>query len=49
MDLFKVFPDHLSAQYSVNWVDGEDFDDEDKVGLKEKPEDTRYIKKTTLK
>ena len=26
----------------LNWVDEDD--DEDEVGLKEKPEDTRYIK-----
>ena len=30
-----------------NWVDEDD--DEDEVGLKEKPEDTRYIKKITSK
>ena len=30
--------DHLSAD-SLNWVDEDD--DEDQVGLKEKPEDTR--------
>ena len=29
----------------LNWVD--ENDDEDEVGLKEKPEDTRYIKKIT--
>ena len=34
-----------------NWVDEDDDedDDEDEVGLKEKPEDTRYIKKITSK
>ena len=31
----------------LNWVDEDD--DEDEVGLKEKPEDTRYIKKITSK
>ena len=31
----------------LNWVD-EDYD-EDEVGLKEKPEDTRYIKQSTTK
>ena len=31
----------------ANWVDEDD--DEDEVGLKEKPEDTRYIKKITSK
>ena len=29
----------------LNWVDEDD--DEDEVGLKEKPEDTRYIKNIT--
>ena len=33
----------LRAHSWLNWVD------EDEVGLKEKPEDTRYIKKITLK
>ena len=28
-------------------VDEDEDDDEDEVGLKEKPEDTRYIKKIT--
>ena len=37
-----MFYDHLSA---LNWVD----EDEDEVGLNEKPEDTRYIKKITSK
>ena len=32
----------------LNWVD-EDDDEHDEVGLKEKPEDTRYIKKITSK
>ena len=31
----------------LNWVDEDD--DEDEVGLKEKPEDTRYIKIITSK
>ena len=31
----------------LNWVDEDD--DEDEVGLKEKPEDTRYINKITSK
>ena len=31
----------------LNWVDEDD--DEDEVGLKEKSEDTRYIKKITSK
>ena len=34
----------LRAHSWLNWVD-----DEDEVGLKEKPEDTRYIKKITSK
>ena len=33
----------LRAHSWLNWVD------EDEVGLKEKPEDTRYIKKITSK
>ena len=35
----------------LNWVDEDDDedDDEDEVGLKEKPEDTRYIKNMTSK
>ena len=33
--------------HGLNWVDEDDEDDE--VGLKEKPEDTRYIKKITSK
>ena len=35
----------LRAHSWLNWVD----DDDDEVGLKEKPEDTRYIKKITSK
>ena len=37
----------LSAHSWLNWVD--EGDDEDEVGLKENPEDTRYIKKITSK
>ena len=37
----------LRALSWLNWVDEDD--DEDEVGLKEKPEDTRYIKKITSK
>ena len=37
----------LRAHSWLNWVDEDD--DEDDVGLKEKPEDTRYIKKITSK
>ena len=37
----------LRAHSGLNWVDEDD--DEDEVGLKEKPEDTRYIKKITSK
>ena len=36
----------LRAHSWLNWVD-EDDDEHDEVGLKEKPEDTRYIKKIT--
>ena len=43
----------LRAHSWLNWVDDDDDDDddddEDEVGLKEKPEDTRYIKKITSK
>ena len=44
-----MFYDHFSARslLGLNWVDEDD--DEDEVGLKEKPEDTRYIKKITSK
>ena len=43
-----MFYDHFSATHSwLNWFDEDD--DEDEVGLKEKPEDTRYIKKITSK
>ena len=37
----------LRAHSWLNWVDEDD--DEDEVGLKEKPEDTRYIKKDYIK
>ena len=37
----------LRAHSWLNWVDEDD--DEDEVRLKEKPEDTRYIKKITSK
>ena len=37
----------LRAHSWLNWVDEDD--DEDEVGLKEKPEDTRYIKKISSK
>ena len=37
----------LRAHSWLNCVDEDD--DEDEVGLKEKPEDTRYIKKITSK
>ena len=37
----------LDTHSWLNWVDEDD--DEDEVGLEEKPEDTRYIKKSTSK
>ena len=37
----------LRAHSWLNWVDEDD--EHDEVGLKEKPEDTRYIKKITSK
>ena len=37
----------LTTHYWLNWVNEDD--DEDEFGLKEKPEDTRYIKKITSK
>ena len=40
----NVLTTFLRAHAWLNWVDE---DDEDEVGLKEKPEDTRYIKKIT--
>ena len=39
----------LRAHSWLNWVDEDDDEDEDEVGLKEKPEDTRYITKITSK
>ena len=43
-----MFYDHFLRAHSwLNWVDEDD--DEDEVGLKEKPEDTRYIKNITSK
>ena len=46
-DLIECFTTtFLRAHSWLNWVDE---DDEDEVGLKEKPEDTRYIKKITSK
>ena len=43
-----MFYDHFSARSLLaNWADEDDVEDE--VGLKEKPEDTRYIKKITSK
>ena len=44
-DLIECFTTtFLRAHRWLNWVD-----DDDEVGLKEKPEDTRYIKKITSK
>ena len=41
-DLIECFMTTLLHTHSwLNWVD----DDDDEVGLKEKPEDTRYIKR----
>ena len=45
---FKCYyPTFLARMFDfwLNWVDEDDGEDE--VGLKEKPEDTRYIKKIT--
>ena len=48
-DLIECFTTtFLRAHSWLNWVD-EDDDEHDEVGLKEKPEDTRYIKKITSK
>ena len=52
----QVYPDFIECFTTtflrthswLNWVD-EDDDEHDEVGLKEKPEDTRYIKKITSK
>ena len=38
----------LRAHSWLNWVDEDDDDEHDEVGLKEKPEDTRYINKRPL-
>ena len=47
-DFIECFTTTFLRTHSwLNWVD--DDDDEDEVGLKEKPEDTRYIKKITSK
>ena len=47
-DLIECFTTtFLHAHSWLSWVDEDD--DEDEVGLKEKPEDTRYIKKITSK
>ena len=43
MILLNVLRPLFCAHSWLNWVDEDD--DEDEVGLKEKPEDTRYIKK----
>ena len=42
---YWMFYDHFSVRSLLAKLD----DDEDEVGLKEKPEDTRYIKKITSK
>ena len=45
-DFIECFTTTLLRAHSwLNWVD----EDDDEVGLKEKPEDTRYIKKMTSK
>ena len=47
-DLIECFTTTSLRTHSwLNWVDEDD--DEDEVGLKEKPEDTRYIKQITSK
>ena len=47
-DFIECFTTTFLRSHSwLNWVDEDD--DEDEVGLKEKPEDTRYIKKITSK
>ena len=47
-DFIECFTTTFMRAHSwLNWVDEDD--DEDEVGLKEKPEDTRYIKKITSK
>ena len=46
-DVIECFTTTFLHTHSwLNWVDEDD--DEDEVGLKEKPEDTRYIKKITM-
>ena len=48
VDFIECFTTTFLRTHSwLNWVDEDD--DEDEVGLKEKPEDTRYIKKITSK
>ena len=46
-----MFYDHLSAHppltHWLNWVDEDD--DEEEIGLKEKPEDIRYIENIASK
>ena len=47
-DFIECFTTNFLRAHSwLNWVDEDD--DEDEVGLKEKPEDTRYIKRITSK
>ena len=47
-DFIECFTTTFLRTHSwLNWVDEDD--DEDEVGLKEKPEDTRNIKKITSK
>ena len=47
-DFIECFTTTFLRTHSwLNWVDEDD--DEDEVGLKEKPEDTRYIKMITSK
>ena len=47
-DLIECFTTTFLRTHSwLNWVDEDD--DEYEIGLKEKPEDTRYIKKITSK
>ena len=47
-DLIECFTTTFLRVHSwLNWVDEDD--DEDEVALKEKPDDTRYIKQITSK
>ena len=47
-DFIECFTTTFLRTHSwLNWVDEDD--DEDEVGFKEKPENTRYIKKITSK